>query len=68
MKKIVKLWIYENDDGSFIGETDAILIKTNIPELAGTSVEFWDDSKEGVVQQVLDYFKRKGEHGILRIV
>ena len=68
MKKIVKLWIYDNDNGSFLGDSDSICINTNIPEIANTPVEFWGDSKECVVQQVLGYLKTKGEHGILRIV
>ena len=68
MKKIIKLWVYENADGSFIGESESICINTNIPEIADTPIEFWGNSKNCVVQQVLSYLKAKGEHGILRIV
>ena len=68
MKKIVKLWIYQNDDGSFLGESDSICINTNIPEIADTPIEFWGESRGSVIKQVLDHLKAKGEHGILRIV
>ena len=68
MKKIIKLWIYKNDDGSFLGESDSICINTNIPEIADTPIEFWGNSKDSVIQQVLDYLKGRGEHGILRVV
>ena len=68
MQKIVKLWIYENEDGSFLGESDSICINTNIPEIADTPVEFWGNSRGSVIEQVLSHLKAKGEHGILRIV
>lgn len=68
MKKIIKLWVYENENGSFLGESDSICINTNIPEIADTPVEFWGNSKDSVIQQVLDYLKSTGEHGILRVV
>jgi hypothetical protein len=66
MLKIYELYVYEND-GCFIGETSAICINTNSPEIAGTPVEFYDNTREGVVSQVLSALKSMGLHGRLRV-
>jgi hypothetical protein len=67
MSKIYEVYVYEND-GCFIAETSAICINTNIPEIAGTPVEFYDNTRDGVINQVLNAFKSMGLHGRLRVM
>jgi hypothetical protein len=67
MSKIYEVFVYE-DDGCFMAETSAICINTNIPEIADTPVEFYDNTRAGVINQVLDVLKSRGLHGRLRVM
>lgn len=53
--------------GCFIAETESICINTNMPEIAGTPVEFYDDTLEGVLAQVIAQLKGRGFSGRLRV-
>ena len=46
--------------GYWIGETEAICINTNVPELKNTPVEFYGDEMFDVVRQVQAVLKSKG--------
>ena len=50
----------ETSRGYWIGETEAICINTNVPELKGTPVEFYGDDMFEVVRQVQAVLKSKG--------
>ncbi len=67
MTKIYEVFITE-ERGCFIADTPAICINTNIPEIKDTPVEFYDNTRLGVIHQILNALKARGHHGILRIV
>jgi hypothetical protein len=67
MSKIYQVFVTEQD-GCFIAETPAICITTNIPEIQDTPVEFYDNTRAGAIQQVLNYLKQMGLHGRLRVM
>jgi len=46
--------------GYWIGETEAICINTNIPELKNTPVEFYGDDMHDVIHQVQAVLKSQG--------
>jgi hypothetical protein len=50
----------ETSRGYWVGETDAICINTNIPELKNTPVEFYGDDMFDVIHQVQAVLKSKG--------
>jgi len=68
----VTLYIYEMegqfDHIYFSGECDAIKIRTNIPELKNEFVEFVDDTRQGVIDQVIARLKSRGLTGRLRVI
>ena len=62
---MIKLFLNQVDAtstsrGYWIGETEAICINTNIPELKNTPVEFYGDEMFDVVRQVQAVLKSKG--------
>lgn len=65
-KNIIRASVWKQND-YWVGETDAILINSNCPELQGYPVEFCDNSKEGVVAQIISCLKAKGLSGKLRV-
>jgi hypothetical protein len=68
---LVKLYINEvNEFGRhyFIGETDAITIRTNNRELQGEPVEFLSETKEGIIAQVKARLQSQGLTGFIRLV
>jgi hypothetical protein len=67
MKKVYEVYVYE-DRGCFVAETPTICINTNMEELQGTPVEFYDNSRNGVIQQVLKELKARGHSGVLRVM
>ena len=70
MSKIYKTYIYEVD-GHFEAEVGGITLAdfgTTVPEIKGEPAVFIHDTKEGVVQQIIDALKGIGLSGALRIV
>ena len=70
---IVKAYIYEKSAtdtarGYFVGECEAISMKTNISSLKGELVEFYGDSKEAIIKQIIAVLKSRGMTGKLRIL
>ena len=70
---IIKAYIYENEAinterGYFVGECEAIPMKTNIPYLKGQLVEFYGNTKEEVTKQIIAVLKSRGMTGKLRIM
>ncbi len=69
MSKIYEVYVYALEDNrGFLAESPDCCIKTNIPEIMGTPVEFYDNTREGAINQVLAHFKAKGLHGRLRVI
>ena len=70
MSKIYKTYIYEIDD-HFEAEVGGITLAdfgTTVSELKHEPAVFIHDTKEGVVQQIIDALKSIGLSGRLRIV
>ena len=70
---IVKAYIYEKSAtdtarGYFVGECEAIPMKTNISELKGELVEFYGDSEKVIIQQIIAVLKSRGMTGKLRVM
>lgn len=53
--------------GYWSGESPNISIKTNVRELQGELVEFIGDSRESVINQIIETLKARGFNGNLRI-
>ena len=65
---IITLHIFSLDRG-FMAESSELCINSNIPMLASTPIEFYDDTREGVIAQVRKYARAKfPEGGKIRIV
>ena len=70
---IVKAYIYEKSAtdtarGYFVGECEAIPMKTNISDLKGQLVEFYGDSEKVIIQQIIAVLKSRGITGKLRVM
>lgn len=69
---IVKASIFQETNGYgktfFIGECEALPIRTNIAELEGELVEFLGDTRQDVIEQIISALKSRGMSGKLRIV
>ena len=70
---IVKAYIYEKSAtdtarGYFVGECEAIPMKTNISDLKGELVEFYGDSEKVIIQQIIAVLKSRGMTGKLRVM
>ena len=63
----VQLFIAE-DNGCYIGETSAICINTNIPELKNQPVLFYGDTKICVIDQVKKVLQEKGLTGSIQLI
>jgi hypothetical protein len=70
--QIVKAFIFEETNGYgktfFIGECEALPIRTNVAELQGELVEFLGDTRQAVIEQIIAALKSRGMSGKLRIV
>lgn len=69
----IKLWVYEvpaveMSNGYFLGESSQLCINSNIPEIAGESIEFYGDSRQSVIDQVKAYAKSKFGSGSIQIM
>ena len=53
--------------GYWIGDCQSIPIKTNNLELMGNLVEFLGETKESVINQIINCLKSRGLHGNLKI-
>ena len=69
---IVKASIFQETNGYgktfFIGECEALPIRTNIAELQGELVEFLGDTRQDVIEQIISALKSRGMSGKLRII
>jgi len=68
MTKIYKAYVYEEPCGRFMGEIDGIYINTNIGEIKNTPIEFYADSKQALLDEMVKFLKGIGLTGILRVV
>jgi hypothetical protein len=70
MNTVYKAYVYSPDDytNCFIGEIEGVNIKTNIVEIQNTPVEFYGDTKQKLLEEMIKYLKSKGKSGFLRIV
>ncbi len=70
--KIVKANIFQETNGFgktfFIGECEALPIRTNVAELKGELIEFLGDTRQAVIEQIIAALKSRGMSGKLRIV
>jgi hypothetical protein len=51
----------------FTGECEAIPMRTNVPELAGELVQFYGDTEDDVIKQIICVLKSRNMTGKLRI-
>ena len=70
---LVKAYIYkesatEMQRGYFVGECEAIPMRTNVAELSGELVQFYGDTEEDVVKQIVCVLKQRNMTGKLRII
>jgi hypothetical protein len=70
---LVKAYIYkesatETHRDYFTGECEAIPMRTNVPELSGELVQFYGDTEEAVIKQIVCVLKSCGMTGKLRII
>ena len=69
MSKIYKVYVYELEDNrGFLAESPDCCINTNIEEIKGTPIEFYDNTREGVISKVIDHLKYLGLSGRLRVM
>ena len=68
MTKIYKAYVYEEPCGRFMGEIDGIYINTNIGEIKNTPIEFYADSKQALLAEMVKFLKGTNHTGILRVV
>ena len=66
MVKIYKAYVYQDDRG-FTGEIEGININTNVVELQNTPIEFYADSKQALLADMVKFLKGTGHTGILRV-
>ena len=66
MTKVYKAYIYQEQRG-FMGEIDGVHINTNIPEIQNTPIEFYADSKQSLLSEMVKFLKGTGRTGILRV-
>lgn len=66
MAKIYKAYVYQDDRG-FTGEIEGININTNVVELQNTPIEFYADSKQALLADMVKFLKGTGHTGILRV-
>ena len=66
MAKIYKAYVYQ-DDRCFTGEIEGIFINTNVVELQNTPIEFYADSKQALLADMVKFLKGTGHTGILRV-
>ena len=66
MTQIFKAYVYQ-DNRCFIGEIDGININTNIVEIKNTPVEFYADSKQELLADMIKFLKGTGRTGVLRV-
>ena len=67
MTKIYKAYVYEEPCGRFMGEIDGIYINTNIGEIKNTPIEFYADSKQALLADMVKFLKGTGHTRILRV-
>jgi hypothetical protein len=71
MNNIVTAFINQETDhnrrSSWVGECDAILIRTNCAELDGEPVEFRAESRAALLADMVSVLKARGISGILRV-
>lgn len=67
MAKIYKAYVYQ-DDRCFTGEIKGIFINTNVVELKETPIEFYADSKQALLADMVKFLKGTGHTGTLRVV
>jgi hypothetical protein len=67
---IFKAYVYSPTEytNCFIGEIEGVNIRTNIPELQNTPVEFYGSSKEKLLSEMIAFLKGSGKSGVLRVV
>ena len=68
MKNIYKAYLYEEPCGRFMGEIDGVYINTNISEIQNTPIEFYADSKQSLLSEMVKFLKGTGRTGVLRVV
>lgn len=67
MNKVYKIYVWEKDANFWTGESEDILINTNVEELKGTPVEFYGNTKRSVIEQIIGELKSRGCHGVLKV-
>ena len=66
MKQVFKAYVYQ-DNRCFIGEIDGVNINTNIPEIKNTPIEFYANSKQELLADMVKFLKGTGRTGVLRV-
>ena len=66
MTKVYKAYVYQDYRG-FTGEIEGININTNVVELKNTPVDFYADSKQELLADMVKFLKGTGHAGILRV-
>ena len=66
MTQVFKAYVYQ-DNRCFIGEIDGININTNIAEIKNTPIEFYADSKQELLADMVKFLKGTGRTGVLRV-
>jgi len=67
---IFKAYVYSPDEytNCFIGEIEGVNIRSNIPEIQGTPIEFYGSSRKELLSEMVAFLKGSGKSGILRVV
>jgi hypothetical protein len=70
---IVTAWVHHQPATDcarayFVGECEALPIRTNVAELAGELVEFYGDSRQQVIDQIISALQSRGLTGRLRVI
>ena len=69
---LVKAYIYEEtatetSRAHFTGECEAISMQTNVKELTGELVQFYGDTEESIIKQIVCVLKSRNMSGKLRV-
>ena len=68
MTKVYKAYVYQELCGRYMGEIDGVYINTNISEIQNTPIEFYADSKQSLLSEMVKFLKGTGRTGVLRVV
>jgi hypothetical protein len=66
MAQVFKAYVYQ-DNRCFIGEIEGVNINTNIVEIKNTPIEFYANSKQELLADMVKFLKGTGRTGVLRV-